>query len=638
MRPAFCHSWYRAICAFTVLLVACDGGGGGGGPTGPSGPLTLQPARSEYATFENARVTVRGASLTSDSYAGTLGATSISAQRTSDSTVVFQVPELAAGTHTLTLQIGRRSATTQLGVRATPPIEDPVAYVAEIDSLFLDEVEELEDWYAQADPTLEYFFLDAEGYAADLAMMRATLAELRADFQALSPADQRKVAMTVQAFRAADAAASSAQFARLGSADEEEEYFPQCQFPEVETLEDMRRCQRQHRGEMINRAKTVEQCNIDFDVQWEEGKYADAVGRNYIAYQCMKARMLKLKRDVAETVRATVLGWFRGDETWNGPAFALYEAVLDGGAHPFVSGEPWPHFVPPVSFRSMHAGDIGRLAEATELGALMKEYQEGWDDLNAMFPRPFQQAPPWLHRMNQQNEVTLAFDPSMLSLGRIEPATITGAAGIVDGEWALTFDGPHDPGDPTLPFSFELLFDNGELGADTLVVHSTLLTHPLGGTWDARMSLYVREWWYRGEDTPLGFVEGPCNGDVELVGERGGGYATTDTIRFGSEYGLMCEEYDGITHFVDLVEIPWVFDPANGFAVVGSTDTGSLEVDGEIVRVSGVFSGDAGVTRTTTISATLVDGRMAGTYERVDEDDSGNRVEVSGTFVAYRQR
>src|SRR5690606_21954087 len=98
--------------------------------------------------------TVRGASLTSSSYPGTLGGTSIRAQRTSDSTVVFQVPELAAGTHTLSMQIGRRSATAQLAVRATPPIEDPVAYIAEVDSLFLDEVEELEDWYAQADPTL----------------------------------------------------------------------------------------------------------------------------------------------------------------------------------------------------------------------------------------------------------------------------------------------------------------------------------------------------------------------------------------------------------------------------------------------------------------------------------------------------
>jgi len=635
MRPAFCHSWYRAICAFTVLLTACDGGGGGE-PTGPSGPLTLQPARPEYATFESARVTVRGASLTSSSYPGTLGGTSIRAQRTSDSTVVFQVPELAAGTHTLSMQIGRRSATAQLAVRATPPIENPVAYIAEVDSLFLDEVEELEDWYAQADPTLGYFFLDPESYAADLAMMRATLADLRADFRALSPADQRKVAMTVQAFRGIDATASAGRFARSASADDEEEYFPQCQFPEVETLEDMRRCQRQHRGKMINRAKSVEQCNIDFDASWEEGRYADAVGRNYIAYQCMKARMLKLKRDVAETVRATVLGWFRGENTGNAGALALHKASVNAEVHPFVSGEPWPHFVPPVSFRNMHAEDIGRLAEATELGALMKEYQEGWDDLNEMFPRPFRQPPPWLHMLYQRNEVTLAFDPSMLSLGRIEPATVTGSAGIVDGEWALAFNGPHDPSDPTLPFSFELLFDNGELGADTLVVHATLLTHPLGGTWEARMSLYVREWRYRGEDTPLAYIEGPCTGDVELIGERAG-YADTDTIRFGTDYGLACEEYDGITQLVHQADIPWVFDPGNPWLRDGSIETGSMEVDGQTVRVSRAFDGYWGFTSRANISATLVDGRMEGTYERVDEDESGNRVEVSGTFVAVRR-
>src|SRR5690606_6609990 len=156
-------------------------------------------------------------------------------------------------------------------------------------------------------------------------------------------------------------------------------------------------------------------------------------------------------------------------------------------------GFPVPKPSPPSSL-SLHDALPIRLAEATELGALMKEYQEGWDDLNEMFPRPFRQPPPWLHMLYQRNEVTLAFDPSMLSLGRIEPATVTGSAGIVDGEWALTFNGPHNPSDPTLPFSFELLFDNGELGADTLVVHATLLTHPLGGTWEARMSLYVREW------------------------------------------------------------------------------------------------------------------------------------------------
>src|SRR5690606_25125440 len=143
-------------------------------------PLTLQPARPEYATFESARVTVRGASLTSSSYPGTLGGTSIRAQRTRDSTVVFQVPELAAGAHTLSMQVGRRSATAQLAVRAAPPVEDPEAYIAEVGTVLLDAVEELEDWYAPADPALGYFFLDPESYAAVLAMMRATLADLRA--------------------------------------------------------------------------------------------------------------------------------------------------------------------------------------------------------------------------------------------------------------------------------------------------------------------------------------------------------------------------------------------------------------------------------------------------------------------------
>ncbi|NLG61293.1 MAG: hypothetical protein GX539_03540 [Candidatus Cloacimonetes bacterium] len=150
------------------------------------------------------------------------------------------------------------------------------------------------------------------------------------------------------------------------------------------------------------------------------------------------------------------------------------------------------------------------------------------------------------------------------------------------------------------------------------------------------MSLYVREWRYRGEDTPLAYIEGPCTGDVELIGERAG-YADTDTIRFGTDYGLACEEYDGITQLVHQADIPWVFDPGNPWLRDGSIETGSMEVDGQTVRVSRAFDGYWGFTSRANISATLVDGRMEGTYERVDEDESGNRVEVSGTFVAVRR-
>lgn len=637
MRPAFCPSWYRAICALAVLLLACDGGGGGGDPTDPSTPLALQPARSEYATFEHARVTVRGASLSSGSYTGTLGSAAISAQPSSDSTLVFQVPELAAGTHTLTLEIGRRSATAQLGVRVTPPLEDPVAFVASVDSVFLYEVEGLEDWYAEADPSLDRF-LDAEGFAADLAMMRATLAELRADFQALSPADQREVAMTVQAFLAVDATAAALQFAQFAQVTASDEHFPQCQFPEVETVEEMRACQRQHRGEMVNRAKTVEQCNIDFDAEWEEGNYADAVGKNYIAYQCLKARMLKMKRDVAETVRSTVFGWFGVDNTANAQSLALYDVVLDGYDHRFVSDAGWPHFAPPISFRNLHAEDIGELAAATELGVLMEAYQEGWDELNAMFPRPFQQSPPWIHQLYQRNEVMLGYDRASLSLGRIEPASVTGSAEVIDGQWVLTFSGPYDGSDPTLDFSFETIFDNAEFGTDTLVVHSDLLVHPLGGTWDTQVSLEVSDWRARLDGSRYERA-GRCSGTVEWSGERMRGRdESTEIVRFGSSDNLFCAEYDGITNEIQTVNFPWAYDPANDWVGEGESQTGSLDVDGQSVSVSGVLTGAWGGTISTSISATLVDGRMEGTYERVDDFGDDGRLFVSGTFVAVKRR
>ena len=396
MPRMFARPWTLSLCIPGLLLVACSGdGGSGGGPTGPT-TLTIAPARAEYATFESARVTVRGTRLMAGSYQGSLGSASITAERTSDSTAVFIVPEVGAGTHTLTLTVGRSSATAQLTIRTTAPIDDPIAHVEAVDSLLVLEVEEMEEWYQAQDPSLDRF-LPAEGYAADIAMMRATLAELEANFRALSPADQRQVAMRIQAYRQAEAAAAGALAVHRagGAGNDEEEYFPQCQWPDVATVEEMRTCRRQHRDAMVQRAKTVEQCVIDFDAQWAEGDYVDAVGDNYIAYECLKARMLKLKRDVAETVRATVIGWFSSDPA-NAKALALYD--LDAYGHSFVSGEAWPHYMPFISFRNMHAEDIGRLPAATELAALMQEYQEGWDELNGMFPRPFQQSPPWLHQ------------------------------------------------------------------------------------------------------------------------------------------------------------------------------------------------------------------------------------------------
>src|SRR5690606_36467204 len=128
-----------------------------------------------------------------------------------------------------------------------------------------------------------------------------------------------------------------------------------------------------------------------------------------------------------ETVRATVLGWF-GHNTGYAPSLALYDYVLDPAYYTFVSGEAYPHFIPPLSFRNMHAEDIGRLVAATELGTLMQEYQQGWDELTATFPRRFQQAPPWLHRLHERQDVVLPYSPASLSLGRVEPASVTGSA------------------------------------------------------------------------------------------------------------------------------------------------------------------------------------------------------------------
>ncbi len=626
----------RATTIIALFVLAC-GGDSGGGPIEPV-QLTLEPARAEYATFETARVTVRGAPLTAAQYAGTLGAAAFMAQRSTDSTIVFRVPELAAGQHTLTLEIGSRSATTQLSVRATPAVEDPVAYVADVDAVLLLEVEEFEDWYDAQDPTLARF-LDPQGFASDVAMMRATLAELHADFQALSPSEQYDVAMMLRAYRAGGAMANGAQLVAYSLQNEE---LPECQAPDAESVEEMRDCQQQHEAAMVARAKTVQQCDIDFDTRWSEGKYADAIGGNYLAYQCLKAHMLQLKRDVAQTVRAAVFGdffssgWLGGDAT-DARSLALFDIVLDP-SYPFVSTASRA-YAPPIGFRNLHAEDVGRLAAATELATLMQDYDEGWEALNAAFPRPFVQSPPWLHELYEANTVTLEYDRNALQLGRIEPAAVLGEAAVVEGEWQLTFRGPASTTDPTLPFSFEIIYDNGEFGADTTLVHSELLVHPLGGTWDAQMTLQVSSWDRLYDDRILS-TEGVCTGDTELVGERINTHVPvqTDTLRFGGDR-LFCDNYDGVTHEIVSVPLPMVYDPADPWDFDDQHHTGALAVDGGSVQVTGelFYAYDASTT-TTAITATLVDGRLEGTYDYVQDRGANGRYEASGTFVAVKRQ
>lgn len=615
-----------ASLALLTAIVSCESGGGT--PTGP-GSVTLEPAHHEVATFEYVRIGVRGTVLGSASYAGMLGDVAITARRTSDSTVVFQVPDIAAGEHVLRLDIGSRTAEATLLIQLSPPMESPTDYVADVDSALTFEVDSIEDWYAAQHPSLGRF-LDAAAFATDIAMMRATLAQLQSDFAALSPAEQREAAMTILAYRNARAAAAAGPVLPMADGDED---FPQCQWPDVQTVEEMRTCRRQHRDAAVSTVKSVEQCDIDFDARWEAGDYDGAVGVNYIAYECMKARMLKLKREVAETVRASVRGFFGWDE---GPVNTAFSRAAEP---PFFAGSARV-YEPPLEFYNLMADDLGNIPAATELGAVHQELSEGWNALNATFPTRFRQAPPWLHSLHELNSAPLDYDRSALRLGRVEPASIEARDTIVDNQWMLIFDAPRAVASMEIPFSFEVIYDGGEFGVDTTLVTSSLLTHPLQGEWDVQVELEVTGWRYT-HQTRVDFTL-PCLAESSWTGESIDYWNTAaqDTFVWRSDFPLRCAGGDFPLSSVEPMDF---YDPSapeimlqDGQFVWGATFT----FDGENLRVSGIRNGSERQF-SATMEGRYTGDRWEGTYTYVHDlsalpDSYASYESGSGTFVAVR--
>lgn len=184
-----------------LALSACDSATNpeGAGKAAPEKPqiVTLIAANPEVATFGRAQLTVRGAALTDSSYRGTLGTDSITAKRSSDSTIAFFVPELSAGEHKAKFQIGKAIGETTLRVSRTPDIADPAAYVAALDSATATMVQSFEAWYSTRGRLLPH--IDGQAIQRDAGAMRAAAEKRRRRFDALSPSDQRKVAMMIRA-------------------------------------------------------------------------------------------------------------------------------------------------------------------------------------------------------------------------------------------------------------------------------------------------------------------------------------------------------------------------------------------------------------------------------------------------------
>jgi hypothetical protein len=115
-----------------VLVASLAACGDGKNPTGSVDPVLFQ-MRAESTTVavgHAARYFVPGGGVTAAAYSGAVGSATASFGRVNDSTLVLVVPEVAAGSATVTVDIGDRRGTSTQTITAGQSIANPAASIA----------------------------------------------------------------------------------------------------------------------------------------------------------------------------------------------------------------------------------------------------------------------------------------------------------------------------------------------------------------------------------------------------------------------------------------------------------------------------------------------------------------------------
>lgn len=139
--------------------------------------------------------------------------------------------------------------------------------------------------------------------------------------------------------------------------------------------------------------------------------------------------------------------------------------------HRFTFGAPTA-FKPAIAFRPMIASDIGRVPEATTKAALFRELFDAWTRINSILPAALRMAPVRLESITVASSRQLAYPAARLKLGTITPSTVTGTATVSGGEWTVKFDANDRTRE--IPFTFNVIYDGGRYGADTVAVSAIL--------------------------------------------------------------------------------------------------------------------------------------------------------------------
>lgn len=437
-----------ALCALiAIALASC--GGDTPGPVGP-GVTTrpLYPVGSGTRSHEPLLLRVRADSVPPGSFAGSVGATAISASRLDDTTLVVLTPAVAAGSHRLQLEMSARTYAANIIVLDAPPLPDPDVH---FDTTFARIEASMDSLVALvANPLTRPAGIDSASFAADAAGFEASVAELRAAWASASAADRATVSAVL--VRNADALGLGRGSASLA-------------------------------GLLFSAGLTEDGCgNIKsfFDrtnreakqlwgtlaivgvVSWGGGIGTKLLGTLVNAVIVKKFITAKHGEIWEHLFEPCVSELLEGDEG----SFLRMNAIA--APEVFVAGEARKVTIP-AEHRSITEADAKLPGFIGEVVTLFRTFQQGWRDLIALIPgytKPAPELPAQPARRERR-----VVPGSQLALGTLAPSGVSGiASGATD--WMVTLNKSRFGTD--LPVTYEVRYTPTGMPAQLVTRSATL--------------------------------------------------------------------------------------------------------------------------------------------------------------------
>ncbi len=473
----------RASIVAVLTLAGC----GGGGVTGENRPavLTLIPVDASVTTQEVTSATISGARLTASSYNGAIGAVPLVAGRVNDSTVSFVVPAVPAGSQTLSITIGGGVVQAAIQVTTVTPVGNPVTYVARIDSILNASISLT---ISAAANTSTATSADSAARAADLQKALAARAVAQASFAALSPADQQDVAQILSA--SLDIPQVSPRIISLPiDAIASARQIDICQDKDIaKSAEEMRECQRKQLSTLEQIKEKAEDCRAEKAAAAAVGMRT-SIRETLIQFVnfCHLARLAEFSANqwqaadftVAPTFPTTLEELFTPiTEPFEDKDLRIGAMGTDLSARVASAAAPMPFsygvtqkLLPRVRFRRLLASDVGRIPAATAASSLLNELASAWRALNTYSNGLLGRQPATLAANTASK--ALRYQPgNSLRLGRVQPQAIRWNWLATGTGIDLKFD--IDDKSADMPFTYDLIYDGGTYGADTVTINAVL--------------------------------------------------------------------------------------------------------------------------------------------------------------------